>query len=89
MRDHLVPLSTLYARFDDYAEGRAYGKGGWAAHTAVLDRLATNERVATAYGWTSCALERSGGMGRLEAWGVPPNESQRHLIPDWPVEPRD
>ena len=89
MKDYQVPLATLYARFDDYAEGRAFGPGGWAAHEAVLDRLATNERVAAAYGWTSIALERAGHMGRLEAWGVPPSESQRHPIPDWPIDPRD
>ena len=89
MNDHRVTLTTLYARFDDYAEGRAYGKGGAAAHAAVLDRLATNERLATAYGWTGCALERAGGMGRLEAWGVPPSDSRRQPIPDWPAEPRD
>ena len=84
MTDHVVTLATLYARFDAYAEGRARGKGCQEAHEAVLDRLADNQRVAEAYGWTSCALERTGGMGRLRAWGVPPAERQRHPIPDWP-----
>lgn len=88
MMDRLVPLETLYARFDAYAEGRAHGKGGWAAHEAVLDRLAANRRVAEAYGWTSCALERAGGTGRLRAFGLPASECQRRLIPDWPFEPR-
>ena len=88
MTDRSVPLDTLYAQFDAYAEGRTHGKGGWAAHEAVLDRLAANQRAAEAHGWTSCALERSGGMGTLRAWGVPPAEFQRHLIPDWPTEPR-
>ena len=85
----LVPLTTLYARFDDYANGRAFGKGGGAAHAAVLDRLATNVAVAEAGGWTACALERDGGMGQLRAVGIPPSESQRSAIPDWPSEPRD
>lgn len=48
MRDHLMPLAMLHARFDDYAEGRSHGKGGWDAHEAVLHRLAANERLATA-----------------------------------------
>ncbi len=88
MTDRLVSLETLYARFDAYAEGRAHGKGGWTAYEAVLDRLAENQRVAEAYGWTSCALERVGSTGALRAWGVPPGECQRHPIPDWPSEPR-
>lgn len=88
MTDHLVSLTTLQARFDDYAEGRAHGRGCWAAHEAVLDRLADNQSVAEAYGWTSCALEREGGTGPLRAWGVPPAEGQRHPIPDWPSTPR-
>ncbi|HEX6535231.1 MAG TPA: hypothetical protein VF041_11565 [Gemmatimonadaceae bacterium] len=86
MMDRLVPLETLYARFDDYAEGRIQGKGGWAAHEAVVDRLAANQRVAEAYGWTSCALERAGGTGRLRAFGVPPSECERRVLPDWPFE---
>ena len=88
MTDRLVALVTLYAEFDVYADGRAHGKGGWAAHEAVLDRLAANQRAAEAFGWTSCALERAGGTGTLRAWGVPPTEFQRHPIPDWPSEPR-
>ena len=82
MVDHVVSRETLYARFDAFAENRAQG-GAWAAHEAVLDRLAANQRVAEAYGWTSCALERAGGTGRLSAWGVPPGECERYLIPDW------
>ena len=62
---------------------------GWvlaarAAHEAVLVRLTNNQRVAEAYGWTSCALERAGGTGPLRAWGVPPAEGLRQPIPDWP-----
>ena len=88
MMDRLLPLETLYARFAAFAEGRAQGKGCWAAHEAVIDRLAANQRVAETYGWTSCALERAGGTGQLRAFGLPPSECQRRLIPDWPFGPR-
>lgn len=67
MSNHKISIEKLYARFDDYAEGRALGKGGWAAHEAVLDRLAANQQQAESKGWTSCALERAGGIGRLRA----------------------
>lgn len=82
MSDHVVSRETLYARFDRFAEGRAQGDA-WGAHEAVLDRLAANQRAAETFGWTSCALERVGRMGRLCAWGVPPGDVERHLIPDW------
>jgi hypothetical protein len=82
MTDHVVSRETLYERFDANATGRAFG-GAWTAHEALLDRLAANRRAAEAYGWTACALERAGGMGRLSAWGVPPGDAERHLIPDW------
>lgn len=88
MMDRLVPLETLYARFDDFAQGRVQGMGCGAAHDAVVERLADNRRVAEANGWTSCALERAGGTGRLRASGVPPTACQRHPIPDWPSELR-
>jgi hypothetical protein len=86
MIDHLVPLETLYARFDAFANGRMRGAGADEAHQAVVDRLAENRRVAEGYGWTSCALERAGGMGRLRCWGVPPSEYQRQMVPDWTTE---
>ena len=82
MSDYMIPLDTLYARFDAIAEGRRLGDDR-AAHQAVLHRLAANRRTAEAYGWTSCALERAGGMGRLLLWGVPPSGQDRELIPDW------
>jgi hypothetical protein len=78
-------LATLYARFDAIAEGRV-PSDRWNAHAAILDRLAANQRTAEQNGWTSCALERAGGMGRLVAWGLPPDSTQRHLIPDWSTE---
>ena len=81
MADHVVSRETLYARFDAFAENRAQG-GAWAAHEAVLDRLAANQRVAEAYGWTSCALERDGGLGRLRLFGVPPGDRLRAEVPD-------
>ena len=85
MADHVVSLDTLYARFDAIASGRTPGSST-AAHQAVLDRLAANQRVAERQGWTSCALERVADMGRLSAWGVSPAHPERRLIPDWPTE---
>ena len=86
MGDHLVSREALYARFDACADGRGQS-GAWSAHEALLDRLAINQRMAEVRGWTSCALERPGGMGRLGAWGVPPGDCERHPIPDWLAEP--
>jgi hypothetical protein len=77
-----LSLSAMYARFDAISEG-TMPSTHWDAHAAILDRLATNQRRAEEIGWTSCALERIGGMGRLAAWGVPPGSTQRHRIPDW------
>jgi len=74
-------LDTLYARGESLRNGGAQGVG-WAAHAAVLDRLAANQRMAGSLGWTSCAVERS-GTGRFAAWGVPPGDFRRYLIPDW------
>jgi hypothetical protein len=78
----LASLESLHT----VAEARASSRvpsDGWAAHEAVLDRLGANVRVAEARGWTSCAIERRGGTGRFSAWGVPPGEYRRHLVPDW------
>ena len=74
-------LAMLYARGESLRNGGAHGLG-WTAHAAILDRLAANQRTARAMGWTSCAIERS-GSGRFVAWGVPPGDYRRHLIPDW------
>ena len=84
---HVVSRETLYERFDILAEGRGPGDARMA-QDALLDRLATNQRMAEARGWTSCALERAGGMGRLTVWGVPPGDVERHPIPDWLPETR-
>lgn len=82
MSDHVVSLDTLYARFDAIAGGSTGGDSR-LAHRAVLDRLATDRQIAEARGWTSCALERIGGTGRLRLWGVPPSGSRREVVPDW------
>jgi hypothetical protein len=79
----LEPLETLYSRCEAVTNG-AHG-AGWSAHAALLDRLAANQRVARAFGWTACAIERT-GAGRFRAWGVPPGEYRRHCIPDWSFE---
>jgi hypothetical protein len=81
----LESLDTLYIRRESVKNGGAHGDG-WAAHAAILDRLAANQRVAQSLGWTSCAIERS-GTGRFSAWGVPPGDVRRHQIPDWSSEP--
>ena len=74
-------LEVLYVRGESLRNSGAHGIG-WTAHAAVLDRLAANQRVARALGWTSCAIERS-GTGRYMAWGVPPGDYCRHQVPDW------
>lgn len=81
----LEPLERLYSRRESLTNGGSHG-AGWSAHAAILDRLAANQRVALSLGWTSCAIERVGGDGRFQAWGVPPGESRRHPIPDWSSE---
>ena len=81
----LESLETLHTRREAMANMGVAG-AGWTAHAAVLDRLAANQRVARALGWTNCAIERV-GAGRFSAWGVPPGDSRRHRIPDWSSEP--
>jgi len=78
----LEPLASLQARVDARGESRV-SSDRWAAHEAVLDRLAANVRVAETYGWTSCAIERLDGATHFSAWGVPPGDCKRHPIPDW------
>jgi hypothetical protein len=82
MSDHASVLNGLHARFDAISTSRAGIGGSWTAHVAILDRLAANRRGAEAAGWTECALERDGGMGRLRMFGIPPGESGRAEVPD-------
>ena len=86
MMDRLESLRSLQERVDARADSRVRSDG-WAAHEAVLDRLAANVRVAQTRGWTSCAIERVDGAKRFSAWGVPPDQHERHPIPDWTTEP--
>ena len=86
MTDRLESLRSLQDRVDARAESRVRSDG-WAAHEAVLDRLAANVRVAQMRGWTSCAIERADGATRFNAWGVPPGQYERHPIPEWTTEP--
>jgi hypothetical protein len=79
---HVVSRERLHQRLEAFAQGRAFG-GAPGAHAALLDRLAANGRVAESNGWTTCALERPGGMGRLAIWGLPPGGGERREIPDW------
>jgi hypothetical protein len=82
MSNHLVGLETLYARFDAIARRGAPGNSQ-TAHEALQDRLAANRAVAETNGWTSFSLERSGGLGPLRLWGVPPSREDREVVPDW------
>jgi hypothetical protein len=82
MVDVVRPLEMLYARHDSMAEGRTAGDST-RVHHAILERLAANRLVAEAHGWTSCALERVAGMGRLRLWGIPPTSEDRAVVPDW------
>ena len=82
MFDPDVPLQMLYAQCD--AARRTRGDAEWQAHAAVLDRLAANRRIAESAGWTSCAIERDGDAGRFQLFGIPPSESLRTTVPDWP-----
>jgi hypothetical protein len=86
MTEPLEPLESLHARVDDRAESRLRSDG-WAAHEAVLDRLAANIRVAQSKGWTSCAIERIDAATHFNAWGIPPGDCERHPVPDWSSEP--
>lgn len=79
-------LATLYSQFDEMVEGRGAGGPAWNAHELILDRLTANMREAERRGWSACALERAGGMGRLRAFGVSPAASGRRPIPDWAFE---
>ena len=83
-----LPLTRLYARFDAIAEGLVYGDSA-AAHRAVLDRLASNQRTAEALGWAACVLERQGGSGRLLLRGVPAGRPAREIVPDWIPAPAE
>lgn len=82
MSHHLTSLDTLYARFDAIAR-RGEPGDSTAAHEAVQDRLAANRAVAARNGWTSLALERAGGTGRLRLLGLRPQCEDREVVPDW------
>ena len=86
MTSPLKSLESLQATAGARAESRV-PSDGWAAHAAVLDRLAANVRVAQGDGWTSCAIERVDGANPFTAWGVPRGDCQRYPIPDWSTEP--
>jgi hypothetical protein len=78
----LQTLEALYAIQESRSRG-AIASDAWASHEAVQDRLMLNNREAESRGWTSCAIEGSSSARRIEAWGLPPGQVQRHLIPDW------
>jgi hypothetical protein len=76
-----LPLQRLYARFDAIAAGLTKGNSS-ARHRSVIERLASNQRRATALGWTGFVLERRGGSGRLELRGRPAPGLDLELVPD-------
>ena len=81
----LESLESLQVKVGARADSRM-PSDGWAAHEAVLDRLAANIRVAESRGWTSCAIERVDQAPHFNAWGVPPKGFERYPIPDWSAE---
>lgn len=85
MSNPLEPLESLQAKAEARADTRE-PSDRWAAHEAVLDRLAGNVRLAESRGWTSCAIERRDNAAHFNAWGVPPGDCERHPIPDWSAE---
>jgi hypothetical protein len=76
-----LPLKRLYARFDAIARGRAPGNSS-PADESVIERLAANQRLAEALGWSEFVLEHAGGTGRLELRGIPAPGHDRELVPD-------
>jgi hypothetical protein len=82
MSDYPGPLARLHARHTLIATGRAEGDSR-LVHLAIVERLAANRRIAEGEGWTSLALERVAGMGRLRLWGIPAAAERREVVPDW------
>ncbi len=80
-------LDELWARLEALAVGCDDGDRRWAAHEAVLDRLARQRRAAQAENWTSLALERQGPRERFRLFGIPPGGSLRTEVPDTIVAP--
>jgi hypothetical protein len=76
------PLQRLYERHTLVSTGREEGDSR-LLHLAIVERLAANRKIAARQGWTSLALERVGGSGRLELWGVPAAAERREIVPDW------
>jgi len=75
-------LTRLHARFDAIASGADKHNSSWLAHAEVVDRLDVNRRHAETLGWTSCNLQRDGGLGRLRMFGCPPGGTDRSEVPD-------
>jgi hypothetical protein len=80
--EHDRSLDTLHAHADALADGDDRDGGRWAAHAAVLDRLAAMRRGAEASGWTALAIERDGQAERFRLFGVPPGGTLRTEVPD-------
>ena len=75
-------LEALHTHAGALAGGDDRNGTRWAAHAAVLDRLAAMRRGAEAAGWTSLAIERDGVSERFRLFGIPPGEAFRVEVPD-------
>ena len=75
-------LEALHVHADAVTDGDGRNGGRWAAHAAVLDRLAAMRREAEATGWTSLAIERDGPTERFRLFGIAPGAALRAEVPD-------
>ena len=82
MRDPDRSLDALHAHSDALTAGDDHDGGQWAAHEAVLDRLAAMRRDAERSGWTSLAIERDGHAEHFRLFGVPPGGTLRTEVQD-------
>ena len=82
MRDPDRSLDSLHAHADALAGGDDHDGGQWAAHVAVLDRLAALRGDAERAGWTSLAIERDGRAEHFRLFGIPPGETLRAEVPE-------
>jgi hypothetical protein len=80
--EHDRSLDDLRADADALADAEDRNGTRWAAHAALLDRLAALRRDAEASGWTSLAIERDGETARFRLFGASPGEALRTEVPD-------
>lgn len=81
MTGYSVSLASLQATFAAIGAGRTPGDSA-AAHLAILERLAANQEIAVASGWTALSVQRLGGIGQLHLQGTPASGAGREVVPD-------